>query len=496
MITKTLKSITLILMIGLFLSLPVTNFPFFPSSFGGNSAQVRPLLIYPLAGLVFLMVLPRLISKPVPRPVLIIIIFFLWGLIVSLIPLLKGVFSPVREISIISREIRTIVTLILGLLIYLTISLYPQSRESLASILRWLYGGLILVLIWGSLQTIYILDLWPGWFDIFKPIQSFVSVRPLNPDRVIGMTYEPSAFADQLVVIWLPWVLSASINNYSVFGWRWKWITIERLLTVWTMGILAFTLSKTGLILGVGLILLGFILSMIDPQKDEDNPQEMDQNLSPMRLIITRYRILMIILSLTAFVVVFYFLGAKVPYISRIWNFFVDFNELDLRKYLLFIGFGSRITYWETAWNIFLDHPIFGVGLGNFAIYFSDYLPFQKLVQTPQLFHLLVPSVKWSRISSAKHFLIRILAEMGIVGFGLFIVFLIVLGAMGLYLWKSRNLEERFWGTASLIGLAAFLGDTFSFDSFAIPNPWVLFGLITAAFSVITNKNTNVSENE
>ena len=67
---------------------------------------------------------------------------------------------------------------------------------------------------------------------------------------------------------------------------------------------------------------------------------------------------------------------------------------------------------------------------------------------------------------------------------------------MGVYLWKSRKPEERFWGTASLIGIVAFLGDTFSFDSFAIPNPWVMFGLITAAFSVFTKKVTDVSENE
>jgi hypothetical protein len=30
----------------------------------------------------------------------------------------------------------------------------------------------------------------------------------------------------------------------------------------------------------------------------------------------------------------------------------------------------------------------------------------------------------------------------------------------------------------------AFLVDTFSYDSFAIPNPWIVFGLITAAVRV------------
>jgi len=346
--------------------------------------------------------------------------------------------------------------------------------------LKWLYGGLVLVLVWGSLQAIYILDLFPQWFVIMNKLQSFISMRPLNPGRATGMTYEPSAFADQLVVIWLPWILAASINNYSIFSWRWKWITIERILSVWALGILAVTLSKTGLILGVGLIVFGFLLSMIKPEKSKD-PKTRDQG-SFLETFAGRYRFLLVLGAVAVFLVIFYFLGSRVNYIRRIWDFSGFKDGLDFRKYFTYIGFGSRITYWETAWKIFQDHPIFGVGLGNYAIYFTDYLPFQKLSLTPELFVRLVPADNRSRVLSVKHFMIRILTEMGLVGFGLFLIFLIVLGAMGYYLWRSRNKEERFWGTASLIGLAAFLGDSFSFDSFALPNPWVLFGFITAGW--------------
>jgi O-antigen ligase len=309
------------------------------------------------------------------------------------------------------------------------------------------------------------------------------------------MTYEPTAFADQLIVIWLPWILAASITDYTIFQWRWKWVTIERALSVWALVILAFTLSKTGLILGVGLIILGFILNLFNPSKTEVQREE-DHDASPVLSLIDRYRFIVILAVVGVFVFVFYLLGTRVPYISRIWDFFVFFDEVDVRKYLIFIGFGSRITYWETAWMMFREYPIFGVGLGNYGIYFSDFLPYQKLSFTPELFLRLVPAVNRSRVASAKHFLLRILAEMGIVGFSLFLVFLIILGVMGLYLWRSRKAEERFLGSAGLIGLAAFIGDTFSFDSFAIPNPWVLFGLITAAFSVITKTNNQVSHDE
>jgi hypothetical protein len=48
-----------------------------------------------------------------------------------------------------------------------------------------------------------------------------------------------------------------------------------------------------------------------------------------------------------------------------------------------------------------------------------------------------------------------------------------------MYLWYTNT--NRFWGIGSLLGLLAFGLAAFSFDSFAIPNVWVVFGLITSA---------------
>ncbi len=143
---------------------------------------------------------------------------------------------------------------------------------------------------------------------------------------------------------------------------------------------------------------------------------------------------------------------------------------------------------------IFLSNPVFGVGLGNFTLFFSKFIPYQQLTKTPQLLRHIVPNLGRNRIISVKHFLIRILAETGIVGGAIFIVFLLILTAGALYLWLSKDKEERFWGFASLLGIVAFLGDTFSFDSFAVPNPWILFGMITAAFTVFTKSKNQHEE--
>ncbi len=490
---KSLKFLAYFLMAGLFLSLPVTNFPFFPASFGGSSPYVRPLLVYPLLGLVILMTLPRLITKPIPRPIVILTLFFIWGLVVSIIPLIRGVESPWREIALLPREIRTLITLSLGVAIYFTVSLFPQSVADLRFSLKWVYAGLGLVLIWGSLQALYIVDLIPGWYEVMAKLQRFVTIQKLNPSRVSGMTYEPSSFADQLIVIWLPWVLGASLEDYTVFRWRWKWVTVEKILFVWTAVILVFTLSRTGLIIGVGLIGLGFLMKIFEPHRKMQKENELGQGKSLLAQLLHKYRLVLIPLSIGVLLVLFYILGTQSNYISRMWEYFTIKENFNLQKYFNYIGFGSRMTYWETAWRIFLDNPIFGVGLGNFTLYFSEFLPYQQLTDTPQLLRHIVPSPGRIRVISVKHFLMRILAETGMIGGAIFIVFLLILIAGALYLWLSKDKEERFWGMASLLSIAAFLGDTFSFDSFAIPNPWIVFGLTTAAFAVFT-KSKNQDE--
>jgi O-antigen ligase len=302
------------------------------------------------------------------------------------------------------------------------------------------------------------------------------------------MTYEPTAFADQIVVIWLPFLLGASITDFSVFKWRWKWVTLEKFLLFWTMWILAFTLSRTGLIIGVGLILFGILLKLFDfiaVRRDIQGLSLREKIGGIIKNLRPRYALL-ILLGVAIFLISFYFLGSRSGYISRIWEYWDSAGDKDLRTYLRYIGFGSRIAYWQTAYHIYLEHPLFGVGLGNFTIYLPEFLPFQHLALTPELLRHLVPRQNGSRVQTAKHFLLRILAETGLVGMGIFITFLLVLLAAGLYLWLSDDEGEHFWGTVSVLGVVAFVVDSFSFDSFAIPNPWIMFGMITAAYRIFS----------
>ena len=83
-----------------------------------------------------------------------------------------------------------------------------------------------------------------------------------------------------------------------------------------------------------------------------------------------------------------------------------------------------------------------------------------------------------------KNLFLRVMAETGLLGLGTFIAFLVAVLGCALYLWFTPHKEVKFWGTGGLLGMIAFVMIAFSFDSFAIPNMWVMFGLITAAMRI------------
>jgi hypothetical protein len=149
----------------------------------------------------------------------------------------------------------------------------------------------------------------------------------------------------------------------------------------------------------------------------------------------------------------------------------------------------------ETAYQVYDDYPILGVGLGNYAFYFNEKLPDRPLAAIPEVLRLVVPEAGNSRLITPKNLILRVMAETGMLGLATFIAFIMAILGCALYLWFSPNLEVKFWGVGGILGLIAFGLVAFSFDSFAIPNMWVVFGLITAAMRLSKRQSTLVGEN-
>ena len=181
-------------------------------------------------------------------------------------------------------------------------------------------------------------------------------------------------------------------------------------------------------------------------------------------------------------------LEIKPYYISgnhKLYGVWID--EESTGEYLQYIVFDQRFTYWETAYRIYNDFPLLGIGLGNYTFYFDEYLPNHPLYTTPELLTALVPEEGRSQLTTVKSIFPRLLAETGLVGMATFLAFLIALWGCAIYLWRSQNQDAQFWGRAGLLGMVVFLVVSFSYDSFSLPNMWVVFGLITAATHTYLN---------
>ena len=460
------------------LLLPLTSFPFFPSTIGGGTV-VRPLSIYPLMLLLLLVTLPRLVTRPIPRTFLSLVPFVLIAIASSLLSFFRGI-EPMLGISAHERVLRTLLTLGVGTAVYLTVSILPRTYKDLDFSLRWIYTGLSLAMLWGSLQAIYVIHFDRVWYDLLNHVQQYISTRHLIENRISGFTYEPNWFAEQISFLLLPWLLASVLYRHTAFRWRWRWITIEWILLAWSLLLLPFTYSRAGvlslvLLVGFSLLLFRFRSNINRTSKQSNSKAAQHTRLTTL----IRY-LIEIVIILSILIVPVYLTGTRNSFFARAWDYWQKKN-VSISGYLSYLGLGARLAYSEAAYNTYEAHPLLGVGLGNYAFYFEDMLPYHPLAESPEVLRLITPDPDRNRLITAKNFYLRLLAETGVVGTAAFFTFLISVLGCALYLLFSTHKEDQFLGFGGLCGLFSFALAAFTFDSFAIPNMWVVFGLITAA---------------
>jgi hypothetical protein len=455
------------------LTLPVTSFPFFPPAMGGE-ALVRPLALYPLVGLMPFFVLPKLLRKPLPRPFLPLLVFALVALASSLLSLLKGI-DPVLGISADARVLRGLFTLAIGISIYLVGSVLPENLEDLRFTLRWIYAGGALALLWGTLQAGYIIHYSDSWFGLLARMQSYISTRRLLVDRISGLTYEPHWFAEQIILLLIPFSLTSVMMNSSVFPrkfpGRLRRLSVEMFILGWSIILLPFTFSRAGVLNLV--LLISISMAFLAPQAARWLLARQPD------LSIVRIMLLVVLVALILAVPI-YLIGARNAFFARVWEYWQQENG-SFSGYLVYLGFDARLAYSQAAYNTYLAYPVLGVGLGNYGFYFKDMLPYQPLYEIPEVLNMVTPEAGRDRLITSKNLYLRLMAETGIVGAIAFLAFIITLAGNALSMWLAPERDWKYWGAASLSGLVAFSLCAFTFDSFVIPNMWVVFGLITAA---------------
>jgi O-antigen ligase len=335
------------------------------------------------------------------------------------------------------------------------------------------------VVLWSILQIV-LEPLFPASKDALNQIQSFISPTRLLDDRMQGFASEPSWLAHMLNLVFLAYWLAASYNRTSVHLFRIWRFSFENLLALLGIVALAGTLSRGGIL--AFLLVLAVIFVLLNIRMVKSLIRKWGQPKNGFRIAGITLGLVLVYLSLIAAA-----LWGWSRLDARMEKVFLlsTKGENPLIEYADNLRFGERVIYWQTGWNIFNDHPLIGVGVGFSGFYFPEYLPDAGwgLSETRKLMF------RSEGLLNIKNLWSRLLAETGIIGFALFLTFLVLFAFTSLEMVVKGDGRRKTMGFMGIFMLAALVIEEFSVDSFALPYLWFSMGLVTAGWRWYTFKN-------
>ena len=138
----------------------------------------------------------------------------------------------------------------------------------------------------------------------------------------------------------------------------------------------------------------------------------------------------------------------------------------------------ERMANWQAAWGMFSDHPLLGVGIGNYGVVYPHYA-----------------LEGWENTTGHAHnYYLNLLAETGIIGLGAYLVFwLVAFVYVGKALAKVKQIRQRY-GTISNYGVVlGVLGTMVAlsvhnlFDSLYVHSMTAQIGLTLGLMAAIVN---------
>lgn len=249
--------------------------------------------------------------------------------------------------------------------------------------------------------------------------------------RVTSFSPEPSMFANSLLAV-IPLMAICYLNKIKIFG-----ATIFNAFFLVSMLIaMLLTFSRGGyIIILIILAIIYFFFKTIN-----------------FSVLLRTFSLFFTLFSLTGLLI----------------SQFADANIISITIERLFstgditdLSILERSTSLVTAFNIFISHPIFGVGLGNFGLYFYEHMPLWGYMETDGL-------------PAANNLILAIAAETGAVGLISFTYLIWVIIKEGLAAIK-RNKEDNLFYSIS-VGI---------FMSFVAVLLHLVIGLATLSFSYL-----------
>lgn len=135
----------------------------------------------------------------------------------------------------------------------------------------------------------------------------------------------------------------------------------------------------------------------------------------------------------------------------------------------------ERLAHWKAAWDMFSDHPWLGVGIGNYPAVYGRYA---------------IP--RWQDpLGHAHNYYLNILAEMGLVGFGAYVLFVVAALATA---WKAVRCSQGYWHGVALgaFGMLVHLSVHNFFDNLYVHSMGVHVGLLLGVTWLIYREAGNM----
>ncbi|HEY2981920.1 MAG TPA: O-antigen ligase family protein [Anaerolineales bacterium] len=465
----TLAKLSRFLWAAALLTLPVTSFRWFPLL--GDDTLVRPLALYPLALLLPILLLQAVGGvRPFPWTGS-TILAALFALVVLVVTAAGVLYDPIplRGQTYVGRALRALATLVIGLSFFVSAAWMNRDQADFKVSLRWLLAGLGLDLAWSGLQAV---TFYTGLLqkEMVTHWQLTFSMRELvRTNRISGLAYEPAWLAGQIATIYMPVLFAAVLTGTRTTRFRW----LEPVLLVLTALLVLATYSRGGILITAGVSALTLMLVGRHQLRAAWTWFTSGFRRGASAWIMRLGLIAAVVAVLFGAIA---FLSQK-NYFRRIWEISAD----NFTDYLVDINAGSRSAYSSAALAAFDAHPLSGVGLGASGFWIYDNLPDWALTTVPEIAKQLNPQSHL--YPNPKNMYVRLLAETGLAGFVLFLVFqLSILGDALAALRRSGTL--RFLGCAGLFASLAIALHNLTQDSFATPNIWLIPGLLAGMSAI------------
>ena len=440
------------------LTLPVTSFRHYPALFGSGTS--KPLAFGP-ALLLMLFVVgrePRAAWARLRARLPVALLVWLLAALLSTAWALYHPPPPLSGYSLLARALRAWVSWAVGLVFLLAAVLAHRDPDDVDFTLRALFAGFVLAALWGTLQFTALIVGFPPRGALAQAQTAF-SLRPWAQARVQGLAYEPSWFADQLVILYGAWLAAAWFAGYTR-PWRHKVVLAG--LSAWAAFLLVWTYSRSGAL--VGLVALAVVGAWEGLRRTRRG----------------RWRglgraLLLAALGLAALVGLFAAAAQRSDYFRVLFHLEPGQTLVD---YVVQARAGARLAYATAAYAVYEDHPWLGVGLGGSGFYLYERLPEWSRTELRDVAYALSPEHR--PVLNPKSLYPRLLAETGLVGFAAFVAFGASLAGRVFRLLGERTPRARFVGLAGLWLLAAMTARWATQDALSLPTFWLVAGVVLA----------------